>query len=120
MRTNTEDACIVSKEFAEIRWFTWTGYVDYPLPKDCGKPAVPGLVLKTYVNKHGGINAYVFMGNTKLEIGDKLATWHGLKFTVGALMSYKDIPELEDTVTGERFRPTIIISTTNLNRGIGG
>lgn len=134
MQQNTEDACIVSKEFAELGWFTWTGYIDYPLPKDCGKiepwdvlydqswwkPSVPGLVLKTYVNKHGGMTAYVFVGSTKLEIGDKLATWHGLKFTVGSLMSQKEMPELEDSVTGERFRPTIIISTKNLNRGIGG
>lgn len=66
------------------------------------------------------MNAYVLMGNTKLEIGDKLATWHDLKFNVGALMSYKDMPELEDTVPGEGFKPTIIISTKNLNRGIGG
>lgn len=139
MQQNTEDACIVSKEFVEMGWLRGLGtylptYVDYPLPKDCGKvepcdvlyelswwePAGHGLVLKTHVDKHGGMNAYVLMGNTKLEIGDKLATWYGPKFTGGALMSYKDMPELEDTGTGERFKPTIIISTKNLNRGIGG
>lgn len=134
MQQNTEDACIVNKTFAEMGWFTWSGYIDYPLPKDCGKveawdvlfdqswwkPSIPGLVLKTYVNKHGGMNAYVFVGNTKLEVGDKLATWHGLKFTVGCLMEYNEIPELEDTVSGERFRPNIMVSTKNLNRGIGG
>lgn len=37
MQQNTEDACIVSKEFAGMGWFKWTGYIDYPLPKGCGR-----------------------------------------------------------------------------------
>lgn len=66
------------------------------------------------------MNEYVLLGNTKLEIGDKLATWHELEFTVDSLMSYKYKLELEDVTSGQKFKPNIIISMKNLNRGIGG
>lgn len=39
---------------------------------------------------------------------------------MGSLMLYKDMPELEDTVEGEGFKPNTILLTKNLNRGIGG
>ncbi|CVL09220.1 uncharacterized protein FMAN_15459 [Fusarium mangiferae] len=123
MQQNTENACIVSKEFAESGWLSWSGFIDYPLPRSCGKIepwdvmyrqewwkySIQGLVIKTYVNKMGGVNAYVYVFNKKLEVGGKLATWHGLKFTVSSLMSYSDMPEMENTLTGERFRPNIIV-----------
>jgi hypothetical protein len=37
MQQNTEDVCVVSKEFSESSSFAWIGTVDYSLPKDCGK-----------------------------------------------------------------------------------
>lgn len=131
---NSEDACSVSKEFAESGQFAWMGYIDYPLPMGCGdirrgtvlegqswwKPAMKGLVVRVFMNRSGGLNAVVQIYSKKLEIGDKLATWHGLKFTVGELIPYRDMPWLEDTVTGEKFKPNLLISTKNLNRGIGG
>ena len=38
----------------------------------------------------------------------------------GSLIPYKNMPRLEDMVIGEGSEPSIIISTKNLNRGIGG
>ncbi len=131
---NTEDACSVSKEFAESGAFAWSGYIDYPLPGACGeigpgtilesqtwwKPAMRGLVVRVFMNRNGGLNAVVQIYSKELKVGDKLATWHGLKFTVGELITYRDMPWLVDTVTGERFKPNMLISTKNLNRGLGG
>lgn len=37
MQQNTEDARIVNKDFAEMGWFAWTAYIDYPLPNLRGK-----------------------------------------------------------------------------------
>ena len=33
---NTGDAYTVSKELAESGFFSWSGYIDYPLPRDMG------------------------------------------------------------------------------------
>ncbi|KAI4179327.1 MAG: hypothetical protein LQ346_007224 [Caloplaca aetnensis] len=135
---NSEDACSVSKEFADSDAFAWSGYIDYPLPSGCGavgcgtvlesetwwKPAMKGLVTRVFMNKNGGLNATVQIYCKELKIGDKigdkLATWHGIKFTVGELIPYKDMPVLIDATTGERFKPNMLVSTKNLNRGLGG
>jgi hypothetical protein len=78
------------------------------------------MVVKTYMNKNGGMNAVIFVYSTKLEIGDKLATWQGIKFTVeftvGDLREYKSMRELEDVCTGERFRPNVAMSSTARER----
>lgn len=144
---NTEDACTVSKEFAEWGGFAWMGYIDYPLPEKTGglyqpgmvlenenwwKPAMKGLIVKVFVNKSGGRNATVAIYQKELKIGDKLGNWHGVKFTVGETPTLKDaptigdiipfesMPELMDEKTGEKFKPNVLIQTKNLTRGIGG
>ena len=130
---NTEDACSVSREFAQSDTFTWSGYIDYPLPSGCGsigvgtvlenqswwKSAMKGLIVRIFTNKSGGTSAGVNVYRKELKVGDKLATWHGIKFTVGELISYEDMIWIQDTVTGERFKPNMVVSTKNLNRRWG-
>ncbi|KAH7001768.1 hypothetical protein B0J12DRAFT_747803 [Macrophomina phaseolina] len=132
--TNNEDACVLTKEWAESGSAAWYGFINYPLPKDCGvvesgtllknqpwwKPSIEGVVMSTSTSKSGDPYAIVLIGSKKAKIGDKFATNHGLKFTVGELVPAVDMPLLKDTVTGEKFRPTILISTKNITRGIGG
>lgn len=132
-QTNTEDACDVMSEFAEWGSFAWMGTVDYPLPNVCSvgpgtvlsdqpwwKPAFTGIVVRTYVNRNAGMNAVVYLYKRSLEIGDKLVTWHGIKFTVGSLVPYKSMYTLVNTVTGENIKPTMLVSTKTLARGPGG
>jgi hypothetical protein len=133
-QTNTEDACDIMREFAQSGTFSWMGVIDYPLPKSCGviepgtvlydqpwwKPAMRGVVTRVYVNKNGGMNAITYLYRHDLEIGDKLVGWHGVKFTVGSLKSYKDMYTLENTITGEKFKPNMLVSTKTLARGPGG
>lgn len=132
---NTEDACTVAEEFADWGSFAWMGYIDYPIPRgkhgkiepgmvldleSWWKPALKGLVTKVFMNKSGGTNATVAIYSKGLVIGDKLATYQGIKFTVGEKIPYKDMPLLVDEKTGEKFRPSVLIQTKNLARGIGG
>ena len=131
---NTEDACSISEEFANSGNFAWMGYIEYPIPRDAGvvepgtmlenqhwwKPARRGTVLRVFTNKAGSLYATAVIHSKDLMIGDKLATWHGLKFTVGEIMPLRDMPTLIDTVTRESFKPNMLISTKNLNRGLGG
>lgn len=132
--TNNEDACVMSKEWAESGSASWYGFINYSLPKDCGvvepgtllkdqdwwKPSVEGMVVSTSASKSGDPYAVVLIGSMKAKVGDKFATNHGLKFTVGELVPAVKMPLLVDTVTGEKFRPTVLISTKNITRGIGG
>lgn len=130
---NTEDAFCVTKEFAESGAFSWSALIDYPLPNNCGwiepgmvldkeewwRPATKGLVMKIYMNKSGGTTATVQIYRETLDIGDKIGTYFGTKFTNGKLIPYMDMVELMDETTGDVFKPNITISTKNLNRGLG-
>jgi len=134
-KLNTEDACTISKELAESGAFAWSGYIDYPLPlvtsgkiepgmiienEPWWKPAMKGQVVKVFMNKNGGLNATIAIFSKEISIGDKLATWHGIKFTVGEIVPLSQMPLLIDTVTGEKIRPNMLVSTKNLTRGLGG
>ncbi len=132
--SNTEDACVVAEEVADSGLFSWYGYINYPVPSDCGhvrpgtkllnqdwwKPSLEGVVVSMFMSKTGYQYAVVVVGSKRLEVGDKLATAHGLKFTVGQKMSQKDMPVLVDTNSGEQFKPSMLISTKNVTRGLGG
>lgn len=109
MTLNSEDAYCVSKEFAELVAFAWMGYMDYPIPVD--GVVEPGMVVenetyKVYMNKRGDTSATIAIFMNNLEIGDKLANWHGIKFTVGCLVLCKDMIELEDDTTGSSSSQT--------------
>lgn len=123
---------MVSKEFTESGRFSCIGTIDYPLPNNCGnveagdvikneewwRRPMQATVLKTYINKNGVVNAVVFVRSDGMETWDKLATWQGLNFTVGILKNHEDLLTLEDTVTGEKFKPNVVVLTKNLNRGL--
>lgn len=131
---NSEDACSVMEEFADGGQFAWMGEINYPIPSDYGhvrpgtilsdqwwwKPNLTGLVMRVGISKVGDPYAVVLVGTKKLEIGDKLATKQGLKFTVGEKIKYKDMPTLVDVETGEEFKPNVLLSTKNVTRGLGG
>lgn len=131
---NTEDACTVSKELAESGMFAWSGYIDYPLPKDVGyvkvgmivkdqywwAPAIEGVIMDIRMSKVGDSIAVVYVGSKELRVGDKLGTAQGLKFTVGEILTYDKMPGIIEESTGKEFKPNLLISTKNLTRGLGG
>ncbi|TKX26060.1 hypothetical protein C1H76_1676 [Elsinoe australis] len=67
---NTEDACLITKVFAESGTFAWMGYIDYRLLNSVEpgvilekeywwKPATKGVVTRVFMNKNGGLNVTV-------------------------------------------------------------
>jgi hypothetical protein len=130
--SNTEDAVSISKEFANSGVFSWNGYINYPLPPDCGhiepgmvlmnqdwwKPAIPGVVVRVGMSKVGDPYAVTYVESRELVVGDKLATSDGLKFTVGEKIPYKDMPVLVNVETGESFKPNLLVNTKNVTRGL--
>lgn len=131
---NMEDACSVLKEYADSGHFAWMGEINYPIPSDCGhvrpgtvlkdqpwwKPNLEGIVTRVGMSKVGDPYAVVLVGSRILDIGDKLGTPQGLKFTVGEKISHADMPTLVDTETGDEFKPNLLLSTKNITRGLGG
>jgi DNA-directed RNA polymerase beta subunit len=61
------------------------------------------------MNKSGGTNATVAIYSQGLVIGDKLATYYGIKFTIGEKVPYKDMPAIMDKKTGKKFKPSVLI-----------
>lgn len=131
---NTEDACSISEPYANAGHFAWMGEINYPIPSDCGhvrpgmvlkdqpwwKPNLEGIVTRVGMSKVGDPYAVVLVGSRSLEIGDKLATTHGLKFTTGEKLTYEEMPTLVDVETGDEFKPNLLLSTKNVTRGLGG
>jgi hypothetical protein len=131
---NTEDACVVSTSFSNSPHMMWKAYVDYPLPSDepmrnvienitsrpYWKPDVEGECMRVFMTTDKQPFARTFVACDKLKRGDKLATQHGLKFTVGAIMDDEKMVLLMDTDTKEMFKADILLSTKNMARGMGG
>lgn len=130
--SNTEDAISISKEAADSGMFSWNGYINYPLPPDCGhiepgmvlmkqpwwKPAIPGVVVRVGMSKVGDPYAVTYVESKELVVGDKLATSDGLKFTIGEKIPHKDMPVLVNVETGESFKPNLLVNTKNVTRGL--
>ncbi|KAF4460198.1 hypothetical protein FALBO_13039 [Fusarium albosuccineum] len=106
---NSEDALSVSKELAESGMFAWSGYIDYPLPKNAAyvrvgmtvkdqywwAPSIEGVIMDIRMSKMGDQIAVVYVASKKLMVGDKLGTYHGLKFTVGEIIPYSEMPSIQ-------------------------
>lgn len=131
---NSEEACSVSRGWATSGATAWSGYINYPLPNNVGfvkkgmrlmdqdwwKPGIEGTIIDVRMSQTANPYVVVQVGSKTLEIGDKIANGHGLKFTVGELVEDKDMPEILDERTNETFKPNILLSTKNLTRGLGG
>lgn len=90
---NMEGACTVSKELAKSGFFSWSGYIDYPLPKDVGylragmmvrdqywwAPAIEETIIDIRKSRVGDSLAVVYVTSKELRVGDKLGTAHGIK-----------------------------------------
>lgn len=98
-KCNTEDAVSIMKEWAESGAFAWEGMISYPLPRESGLenqswwvPAIKGVVESVTTSKNGQQIAIVYIMSKKLMVGDKLIMGHGVRFTVGELVPFKDMP----------------------------
>ncbi|KAL7900224.1 hypothetical protein HDV64DRAFT_290802 [Trichoderma sp. TUCIM 5745] len=79
-----------------------------------------GVVVDVRMSKVGDPIAVVWVASKELKVEDKLGTAHGLKFTVGEIVPYKDMPSIVEDSTWKEFKPNPLISTKNLTRGVDG
>ena len=134
MYMNTEDGCIVSREWAMSGLMAWSGVINYHLPTDAGyvrpgtvlkdqkwwRPAIEGVVLSTETTKTGDPYAIIYVTAKGPMVGDKIATAHGLKMTITQMLTNEEMPAIVEESTNRPFKPNVLISTKNLTRGIGG
>ncbi|KAK2591530.1 hypothetical protein QQS21_010780 [Conoideocrella luteorostrata] len=86
-----------------------------------GAPAIDGTIMDVRMSKVGDSIAVIFVGSKELKVGDKLGgTSQGLKFTVGEILPYEEMPGIVEKSTGRIIKPNLLISTKNITRGLGG
>lgn len=104
------------------------GHINYPLPsgvryvkpgtivkeREWWKPAIGEAVVDTIMSRTGTHYIVVYIFSNSIEVGDKIATVHGLKFTLGEIVEDDDMPRILDRVTGKLFIPSVMLSTKNV------
>lgn len=100
---NSEDVCTVAKGWAESCKMLWIGRINYQLPSKVPyvqtlknqvwwKPAITGMVVEIKMSKTGTHYIIVDLSANSIMLGDKIATAHGLKFTVGEILDEDEMP----------------------------
>ena len=134
MYMNTEDGCIMSREWTMSGLMAWNRVINYHLPTNAGyvrpgtvlrdqnwwRPVIEGVVLSTETTKTGDPYAIVYVTAKGPMIGDKIVTAHGLKMTITQMLTNKEMPAIVEEFTNRPFKLNVLISTKNLTRGIGG
>eukprot|EP00798_Chlamydomonas_sp_ICE-L_P024313 gene24313-9919_t len=125
-----EDAAVVSRSFSTSKSYAIKGTVKVPRPRgvsinvgdwtgsfDWWKIAVDGVVVRTVTERDIEYVVIAFERDGVM-IGDKLATYHGLKFVVGEIREDIDMPIV---LINNRPRPCdVLITAKNINRGMAG
>ena len=81
---------------------------------------VEGTIVDVKMGKSGDPYATVYVDCKKIEVGDKIATSHDLKFTIRDRVSLKDMLRIRNQITDEMLIPNLLLSTKNLTWGLGG
>lgn len=135
-KENYEDSLIASKSVNDMHLFKHVGIIHHPV-KDGTDKMEPGYVIgekdkwfrphsKATVIREGvssKMSRYVTasMEDNQVHEGNKFATWHGQKFTVGEIRDHNDMPTFICTRTGKPFIPHMIIASSSVhNRGTLG
>jgi hypothetical protein len=84
------------------------------------KPAIEGTAMDMVTTKNGDISIIVHVASIKIGVGDKIGSWHRFKFTAGEIIPYSEMLSIIDDVTGKEFKPTLLFSTKNMSRRLGG
>lgn len=136
MKDNYEDSVIINKKINDLGVFAHTGYVAHPLPmRAIGvkvgakltvrdqwfRPSEEGTIVAKGESRSKTSYAVVKMASQSLNVGDKIATHHGQKFTICKVLDEEDMPTCFDTKTGAFFKPHIVVASSSVhNRGTVG
>ena len=136
MRHNYEDGIVVSKRVNVDGLFPTRSIVYHPVSEGTAtmrpgskitasdtwfRPHCDATVLREGVSKRLSRYVAAEMHSNALQLGDKLATWHGQKFTVTRLVDDSELPLFTCTQTGRRIRPHVVAAASSIhNRGTVG
>ncbi|KAJ3220938.1 hypothetical protein HK099_003897 [Clydaea vesicula] len=136
MKGNYEDSVIINKSINDLGLFAHASLVHHPVPdrvpvlkagyklteKDKWfRPHANATVVKEGLSRSKARYVTVRMESSVIDIGDKLGTWHGQKFTVSSILSDDEMPTFICCRTNERIIPHIIVAATSVhNRGTLG
>ncbi|CAI5954704.1 unnamed protein product [Closterium sp. NIES-64] len=126
---NYEDGVIVSDQINAQGLMAHEGVIFHPMPHDAGdlvgtsigpdtewwRPADSGHVYAQSYSSQRMRYVAVRMQCNDLRIGDKLATWHGQKFTICEIRPHEQMPLCTCQRTGSVFRPQIIIASSSVH-----
>lgn len=125
---NYEDSVIVSRGASTK--LAHEGYVIHPVPPGVEtlkegqtietsttwwRPSVPGTVVGEGVSRAKRRYVRASIGPHPVTVGDKLATWHGQKFTVSSVVPNSQMPLCTDCRSGRMFRPDVLIACASVH-----
>jgi len=126
-----EDSVVLSSEVNRMRLFATTGLIYHPVPvgekplcvgdlisqstHPWWRPADTGTILREGFSKHHDRLAVATMEFDSIRIGDKVATVHGQKQTVSTIIDRSRMPLCTDVVTGQKFKPHIIMASSSVH-----
>ncbi|CAH0474931.1 unnamed protein product [Peronospora belbahrii] len=136
MRMNYEDSLIVSQHVNDEKLFRHFGVIHHPVKDgvptmkrgdiitekdDWFRPYANAKVLREGVSSKMSRYVTAEMSDDRLHEGDKLATWHGQKFTVSEIIPEERMPIFTCTATRKKLRPHMIVASSSVhNRGTIG
>ncbi|KAJ3021558.1 UNVERIFIED_CONTAM: hypothetical protein HDU68_009576 [Siphonaria sp. JEL0065] len=130
---NYEDAIIVSSELNDLGIFSHEGFVYHPIDRKTKVPELGKRIGEEYTwfrpcdeaiaisYAHTASNDRALLAELRgpnLRVGDKLATWHGQKFTISRIIPRKDMPWCLCNVTGKRFQAHIIMARSSVDNRV--
>ncbi|KAJ3083784.1 hypothetical protein HDU99_006287 [Rhizoclosmatium hyalinum] len=130
---NYEDAIIISSELNERGIFSHEGFVYHPIDRKTKVPELGKKITDEYTwfrpcdeaiaisYAHTASNDRALLAELRgpnLRVGDKLATWHGQKFTISRIIPRKDMPWCRCNVTKKEFQPHVIMARSSVDNRV--
>lgn len=132
-RGNYEDSVIVSQYVNDRGIFAHTSLINHPVPVGVDRlragdvigsetkwwrPAQDAVVIKEGFSKNKTRYVCARMTSNGINVGDKIGTQHGQKFTVSEVRPIDQMPTCFDSKTGKTFKPHIIVASSSIHNRI--
>lgn len=136
MQHNYEDAVIINKSVNDRALFAHRGVIYHNVPMNEAelaagstvgeghnwwRPAGSWTVIAERISKNKLRHVVASIKSTCLEVGDKISTIHGQKFTVSQVLTSDEMPTFTCNTTGRRVIADMIVASSSIhNRGTVG
>ncbi|KAI5283453.1 hypothetical protein KEM54_002121, partial [Ascosphaera aggregata] len=125
-----ENSVVLSQEVNDLHLADYVGSIRHSLPEreripkigDCIPPetewyriASTGTVTGIDVTPDRGVILTLSLQREGLRVGDKLATPHGQKQTIAAILPKSEMPLCRDPLSGKTFRPHVIMAAISMH-----